>query len=213
MAQNNTTLMYIILSELIEAGFNEFEETNKIIFFDDDKQFIKKIMKYDSDVQIIVNEKVFQGESLKVIDHDIHFKKTFINKFLNRQIGRQTIEDFSTQVLYTFFLYEEYINLVYSDLDKYLTRHSENNVDGNRSGINDMRRLSSDLPRDNINLNVDDTILNYGNENTISRDKHQEDNQQSSISKSYNLDDLKNSKALLKPVFNEFDRNCFMQTF
>ena len=213
IAINNTTIYNIICSELNNDGMSEFENGRNIVFFNENFQYIKKIMKFDKDVANIVNKIIFQGEGLRDQKNDIHFKKTFCNKFLNRQINRQTVEDFSAQVLYTFFIHEEYLNLVYEEIDNFVKNKNLNNSKGLTKKINDNRVLTSDLPRDNVNLNVDDTVLNYGNQNTISRNKDTSEQNNDNVGVNYNIENLKKVKNLLEPVFNEFDKNCFMQIF
>lgn len=102
MAKHTTTVFDLLKSELIRAGESEFYTNNRVVFFDDEHSFIKKIMKYDNDVEEIVTRMFFQGEKLLSPESDKQFKKAFVNRFLNRQISRQTVEDFSSQVVYTF---------------------------------------------------------------------------------------------------------------
>ena len=49
-------LFSIIQSELFKKGLNEIvDDDGKLIYFDNDKQFTTKILKYDEDVAEIVN--------------------------------------------------------------------------------------------------------------------------------------------------------------
>ena len=51
-----TTLYNVIRSELIKDGFNEFvDDDGNLIIFNEESQFMTKILKYDADVQKIVN--------------------------------------------------------------------------------------------------------------------------------------------------------------
>src|SRR5699024_11792863 len=57
--------------------------------------------------------------------YDFHFKKAFFYRFVNRQINRQTIESFRFELISTFLTYQEHINKVYEDLEKYIQGVSE----------------------------------------------------------------------------------------
>lgn len=228
MSEHTTTLFDIIQSELILRGHDEFTNDGKWTFFDDRFSFIKKIMKYDDDVKEIVNEVIFHGEKLEDEMIDDEFKKTFIKKFLENSINRQTVEAFSLQVVYTLYANKDYIMNVYKVNDFLLNKRENDNTGENNStnttvsdSMTDNRNLHSDLPQTEVNLNVDDTELDYGTTNTISRNKDrgntetvskQNDNNKSN-SIEYNIDSLIKIKGLLEIVFIDFNKNCFMQSF
>src|SRR5699024_9891721 len=89
-----TTLYKIIQSELINRGHNEFfDKNNRLVLFNNEHQFIRKIMSYDEDIKNIVNDLFFSYE-LEHKEHDTHFKKMFLYRFINREINRQTVESF-----------------------------------------------------------------------------------------------------------------------
>lgn len=138
MTMVTTTLFKIIQSELIKLGRNEFEGTEKqtslfdfgtFDFFKNDLQFTSKLFSYDDDIKLIVNW-LFNDFSLDVAEHDQHFKKMFIYKFVNRQIQKQTIESFKYDLSYVFLSKKDYINRIYKDADKYIHRLNiaENNA-------------------------------------------------------------------------------------
>lgn len=117
-----TTLYNIIQSELIKKGFNEIvDHEGNLIYFDNDKQFMKKIFSYDQDISDIVND-LFNGSTLEDEEIDLHFKRSFFYRFINRQINKQTIESFKFELLSTFLMNEQFINRVYSDMEDYLTQ-------------------------------------------------------------------------------------------
>lgn len=213
MTRYTTTVFDLIKSELINSGKSEFYTNNNIVFNNDEYVFIKKIMRFDEDVKKIVDKMFFQNEKLSTTDSDTHFKKIFVNRFLNRQIGRQTVEDFSSQVMYVYLLNEDYINSLYNDSEKYLKELNENNSKGNNTNQNDNRTLHTTLPQSQVNLNVEDTELAYGDTNTLTRNKDTSNNNNETISTNYNLDILIKIKPLLEEIFIEFDKNCFMQVF
>ena len=202
-----TTLFKIIQSQLINAGKTEFvNAAGELVYFNEAYQFTWKILNYDEDVQTIV-DKLFNGVSLNKRENDIHFKKMFLFRFYNRMINKQTIEAFQFELMSTLLSKLSYINSVYDDLNKYLentqTATSSNNA------TSDYRQAFSNLPQDSINIDVDNTVLTYANDNTINRTKNLGSNE--SESKSYQLSNLIESGHLLDDILNEFDVKCFSQ--
>lgn len=209
-----TTLNKIIESELIKKGFNEVvNEKDELVFFDDSYAFTRKILNYDEDVSSIVNELFFLGQQLKNTEHDKHFKKAFLNCFLNREINRQTVEAFSHQVLYTFMINEDYINRLYTDLEKYLANRQVNTQKNDGDSVTDNRSAYAELPQDNVNLDVNDTVMTSAKDNTINRSKQSNNQQSSGQTENYRLDELFKTNGLLEQIFNEFDRKCFLQVW
>lgn len=224
-----TTLFNIIKSELIKEGFNEFVDGDgTFVFFDEEHQFITKILTYDSDVQNIV-DRLFTGASLVDRENDEHFKKTFLMRFLNRQINFQTVESFRVSLLSTFLMNQHYMNTVYADLDKYINQSqinentnkqtNEQKTDGSTTADN--RQAYAQLPQNNVQLDVNSTIMESANDNTISRNKqiNQQENtgetngESRSENKSYQLNELLKSSTIMENIFNEFDRKCFLQVW
>ena len=131
MARYTTTLNEYINSELGFMGQDEFiDKDGNLVFFDEDFQFIQKILKYDDDVHNIVTNKIFKGYKLSNESVDRYFKKAFITRFLDREINRQTIEAFSSQLLYVTLTHQEYIETVFgSEYQKYFEQHVDYNTD------------------------------------------------------------------------------------
>lgn len=209
-----TTLYKIIESELIKKGFNEVvNEKGELVFFDNDFAFTRKILNFDKDVSTIVNELFFVGQHLPNPENDKHFKKTFLNRFLNREINRQTVEAFSHQVVYTFMTNEEYINRIYTDLEKYLANRQVNEQKNDGSNVTDNRSAYAELPQNNVNLDVNDTVMISAKDNTINRSKQSNNQQSNGQTENYRLDELFKTNGLLEQVFNQFDKKCFLQVW
>ena len=121
-----TTLYKFVESELFKMGNDReiVDSQGNLVFFDDDFQVMNKIMTYDDDVIHIIDE-LFKNVELNELVHDFHFKKTFLFRFINRQINRQTIESFRFELISTFLTYQDHINRVYDDLEKYIQGVSE----------------------------------------------------------------------------------------
>ena len=213
MSKHTTTLNEYINGELMRMDKDEFINNGKLTIFDDEFQFIQKIIKFDDDVYKIVNEKIFKNLKFEDEKVDKHFKKSFITRFLDREINRQTIEAFTSQVVYITLTHEEYINTVFgSEFYKYLEQHVDFNNDyvgntienstehgetkqtqdsntkdnysdtsntthsettnGKGGSTDDNRSANATLPQSEVNINVDNTNLNYADENNISRNKN-----------------------------------------
>lgn len=247
-----TNLYNIIESELQKKGYNEYFNEGKITAFDKNFSLYHKMLKFDTDVSGIVTDVFFNGFTFSDAVDPV-FKKVFTQRFLNREINRQTVEAFTGKVLYTTYAYQEYIETVFTDLLAYANNEStttttgtndqeviQNNV-SHQSNVNvtdgvnvsDARQLESDLPQDNVNLNVADTVLNYGNRNSISRNQNTTDqtntltgdstqnntntvtgsNNGNTVSKVKNLEMLIQSSGVLDELFNIYDKACFLQTW
>lgn len=224
-----TTIYNIIQSELIKKDFNEFvDDQGNLVFFDQDHQFMTKIFSYDVNVSAIVDQ-LFTGFSLKDPEHDHHFKKAFLYRFINRKINRQTVESFRLELLSTFLMNQDFINRIYSDIELYLNQtaitdqlNKQTNIQKNDgSTTTDNRSAFSELPQNNVQLDVDSTVMTSANDNTISRNKQTNTQETDGLTagetsgenKSYQLDELFKTNGLLEQVYNIFDLKCFMQVW
>ena len=213
MSKHTTTLNEYINGQLMRMDKDEFINGGKLTIFDEEFQFIQKIIKFDDDVYKIVNEKIFKNLKFEDEKVDKHFKKSFITRFLDREINRQTIDAFASQVVYITLTHEEYIKTVFSsEFYKYLEQHVDFNNDyvgntienstehgetkqtqdsntkdnysdtsntthsdttkGKGGSTDDNRSANATLPQSEVNINVDNTNLNYADENNISRNKN-----------------------------------------
>ena len=213
--KTTSTIMYMLKSELINAGKNEFYGKDQLRFFDDDYSFIQKALKYDDDIAKITNRMFFHGFKLDDDKADKVFKQAFITRFLNRQIAFQTVEVFAGRLMSYCFNQQVYMNEIYAKLADFINDKAESTTKSvnDDTRTTDNRALYSDLPQDQINLNVDDTVLNYGNENDISRQK-QEGNATGTTTTNNSkadIDSLAKANMLAENIMNDIDRLCFLQ--
>lgn len=212
MSKHTTTLMEIIQSELQRNGFNEFVNDGKLTFDNQDFAFIQKVLRFDEDVKKIVDNVFFKGFKFNDERIDRYFKEAFTTRFLDREIGRQTVEAFAGLVLYETIIREEYISRVFgNELYKYLENHvdykgevigntiedeiqnqineelqkqtSEENTDNTSNetykedttskgtNVSDSREATSTLPQSEMNMNVDNDVLTFADDNTITKNK------------------------------------------
>lgn len=190
MSKFTTTINEFLNGELHRLGHDEFYNFGQLTYKDDNYAFIQKILFYDEDVQKIVDDKIFKGFKFTNEQIDRSFKETFVARFLDREINRQTIESFASQVLYVTLTHQEWILKVFGqDLEKYLNNHvtntsedsgtenqtSENNQTNTQNvtgkDTSENREALSTLPQNKVNIDVDNDELDYADENTISKDK------------------------------------------
>lgn len=224
MVKKTTTLMDYFQSELQKLGKSEFVNHGVITFSDYDYTFIRKITRYDEDVQNITNKYLFSGFTFNG-NADYNFKRAFVARFINREIAFQTIEVFSGNLVSLAITNKSYIEYFFNDLDDYLTAKSTSDTTfketqyQTQTQTNDKRSLESELPQNNINLNVDDTVLDYGNNNRIDRDKNRgnTDSERNSETKNeshnYNIDNLLKINGMMTRILDEFDQKLFSQVF
>lgn len=211
--KTTTTIHDIVRSELINSGFDEFMHNGDFVFYNDDFQFIKKMLKYDDDVHKIVTKTFFQGFTFETEQMDKAIKRMFMNKFLNREIARQTVEDFSSQLMYVTLSSERFLTTIFNDLDNYLLSKSENMSSNTGADLTDTRTLFSSLPQSNVNLNVDDTVLDYGDNNNIARSKSSKNGETTASQQSYDLEKLLMTNGLIDSFLKTIDQKCFLQTW
>ena len=221
--------MGLINSELQKKGNSEFVKDGKLVFFDEDEQFIQKIMKYDEDVEKIVTDKFFKGFTFDNEQTDHDFKKTFVNQFLDREIMFQTVEKFGSQVIRLTLQHEKYIETAYEKYQELLTqeqwhedeRDTENNSKQDSTNTTDNRNLRSTLPQDEINMNVENSEMKYADENSIDKQKQKENEtgnetgneKGQSKDNAYNVETLKSLQDIFKDIFEIYDRYCFLHVW
>lgn len=170
-----------------------------------------KAMKYDKDVESVTNKSIFVGYTLPTPEMDKWFKMTFINRFLNSEIAFQTLELFNSRLVSYLLIHEMEMFQLYYKFEKMLSNDSTTTTNNDSSDINDTRALESSLPQNNINLNVDDTVLNFGDRNNINRTKGVRNSNGTSNTKRYNSESFKNLQGLFEQYFVEIDKKCFLQ--
>lgn len=259
MSKHTTTLMEIIQSELQNNGFNEFVNNGKLTFNNQYYAFIQKVLYFDDDVKDIVDKIIFKGFRFNDERIDRYFKEAFTTRFLDREIGRQTVEAFASLVLYETIIREDYIFTVFgNELYKYLENHVDFNSDeiqnqiseenqndtsnetydentfSKGTSISDDREATSTLPQSEMNMNVDNDVLTFADDNTITKNKttttdddekfgirdttgntkrngtQDTTGNQKSLQKTYLMENLEKLYTTRERIFNDFDKKCFL---
>ena len=259
MSKHTTTLMEIIQSELQRNGHNEFYNAGQLSFNNDKYAFIQKVLRFDHDVKCIIDDIIFKGFKFNDERIDRYFKEAFTTRFLDREIGRQTVEAFASLVLYETIIREDYIFTVFgNELYKYLENHvdfnsdeienqiSEENQDNTSNetydentvskgtSVSDDREATITLPQSEMNINVDNDVLTFADDNTITKNKTtttddegttgQRDTtgntktngkqdttgNQKSLQKTYLMENLEKLYTIRERLFNDYDKKCFL---
>lgn len=213
-----SSLYYIICSELMNSGYNEFitQNRNQLTYYDKNARVISQINMYEKDEIIkACQNTIFYGLSF-LNNNRKRFEKEFINHFLNRNIKYQTYEVARLQLVSFVFENLELIESIYN-AENLLLGKSQTTSTGKTTSetINKNNSLYADLPQDNINMNVNNDTLDYASNNSINKSKSNgtSDSNNVSNSQSYNIDNLTKLYMFKAQLFNDLDKRLFSQLF
>ena len=212
-----SSLYYIICSELINSGYNEFitQNRNQLTYYDKNARVISQINMYEKDEIIkACQNTIFYG--LSFLNNRKRFEKEFINHFLTRNIKYQTYEVARLQLVSFVFENLEIIESIYN-AENLLLGKSQTTSTGKTSSqtINKNNSLYADLPQDNVNMDVNNDTLDYASNNSINKSKSNgtSDSNNVSNSQSYNIDNLTKLYMFKAQLFNDLDKRLFSQLF
>lgn len=212
-----SSLYYIICSELINSGYNEFitQNRNQLTYYDKNARVISQINMYEKDEIIkACQNTIFYG--LSFLNNRKRFEKEFINHFLTRNIKYQTYEVARLQLVSFVFENLELIESIYN-AENLLLGKSQTASTGKITSetTNKNNSLYADLPQDNINMNVNNDTLDYASNNSINKSKSNgtSDSNNVSNSQSYNIDNLTKLYMFKAQLFNDLDKRLFSQLF
>lgn len=213
-----SSLYYIICSELINNGYNEFitPNRNQLTYYDKNARVISQINMYEKDEIIkACQNTIFYGLSF-LNNYRKRFEKEFINHFLIRNIKYQTYEVARLQLVSFVFENLELIESIYN-AENLLLGKSQMTSTGKTTSetTNKNNSLYADLPQDNINMNVNNDTLDYASNNSINKSKSNgtSDSNNVSNSQSYNIDNLTKLYMFKAQLFNDLDKRLFSQLF
>ena len=213
--KTTVSLMDIIQSELINNGLNEFvnkvDGTPQIISNNDKFTYIRKVAQYDEDVQAVVDRTFFMNFKFKNETTDLFFKRSFITRFLDRQIGNQTVDLFANHLVSFSILNEAYIDNLVTNFEKYL--NGDNTTDtksttNEKDGHND---ANITLPQDNVSLDLTKNTAYYADTNDIYRAFADTVATGNNHSNAYNADVLDKMAEQWDNLMYRFDKKLFLQ--
>lgn len=213
--KTTASLMDIIQTELINNGLNEFvnkvDGVTQITKNDDKFTFIRKVAQYDGDVQAVVNRTLFMNFKFKNETTDLFFKRSFITRFLDRQIANQTVDLFANHLVSFSILNEAFIDNLVMNFEKYLNGDSSTdtkNTSNEKDGHND---ANITLPQDNVSLDLTKNTADYADTNDIYRAFADTVATGNNHSNGYNTDVLDKMAEQWDNLMYRFDRKLFLQ--
>lgn len=218
MAKTTTSLYYIICSQLLNYGYNEFisEDGNQLSFFDPSRRVMGAICEYqDLNIRLACQQTIFFGLSFLGVKR-LRFEKEFINRFINRNIKFQTYETARNLLVAYALQNSEMITALYSGENFIQSKSESSSTNAQNSESNSKNAsLFTDLPQDNVNVNLDENTLNYATNKTISKSNNtgNTSGNTSSTSTAYSIDNMTKLYEFREQMFSDLDKMLFSQIY
>ena len=202
-----------------------------------------RILKFDETVEEITSETIFTGLYLDYGDSDFKklFTQHFLNREIKWQTLELFQSKIAATFLMNQdtlnFYYSELDRLLtranVNDSENTGRDESESITSGNNTSktdnVSDNRSISASMPQDQYNIDVENHIAHNADSNDISKNKNvsetnannntsqkntgQNNSTSQSVSNMYDIAYLREVKAYIQNVLDEFDTNCFSQTW
>ena len=243
MSKTTITLFDFIQAEFIKQGHEEFfdyEDFNNkekdfgMKFNDERNSFMYKILNYDEDTQDVINNRIFRGLKLKSTQQDRMYKQMFLMKYLNHQIGFQTIEEFTSQVMFLFMTHKEYLDYYYEHYIDMLQQ--KNQGSSSTTSTNEGSSISTDegdsgysarsanvtLPQNQPFVDLESSYVDYADDTradfsknnksstTETENKSDSENSGETLNVRFSLDELNKTRNIMKRYIEEYQKPCFM---
>ena len=206
-----TSRLYdIIYGEMDRHRVEIYRSNNQIIF--NQANLMRKTLEYkDPNFIRMLQETLFYGTSN--INQRERFEREFLQRFINRVIKYQTVDLFSTYLASFVSEYKELINYTYDKYDMLVMGQVETVSNNNSTSTNKSNSIYSNLPQNQINMNLDIDTLDYADDNTISKNRSTNSGTARSTSSAYDIDALNKISALKEQIFKDMDSLLFSQIY
>lgn len=174
---------------------------------------IYQVAQYTDMVSDLCDHAFFSGYTLSDEKADKFFKKMFVNRFLIREIGFQTVDIFRTRLLGMLLQYEQYIVNTYKNYDKMFSGHSESTTDQKGEGVNKQRYAHISLPQNNVNIDLNNDIAEYADINDLTNNSTDNSNNSKTVSDKFSPEVLSKLQNVYQRLLDDFDRKLFLQVF
>lgn len=174
---------------------------------------IYQVATYTDMVSDLCNHAFFSGYTLSDQKADRFFKKMFVNRFLHREIGFQTVDIFRTRLIALLMQYEQYIVNTYQNYDKMFSGHGETTTKQNAEGLNKQRYAHVSLPQNNVNIDLNNDIAEYADINDLTNNSSNNSNNSNTVTDKFSPDVLSKLENVYQRLLNDFDRKLFLQVF
>lgn len=206
-----TSRLYdVIYAELDRHRVEIYRSNNQIIF--NQNNLMRKTLEYKDPYFIkMLQETLFYGTSN--INQRERFEREFLQRFINRVIKYQTFDLFTTYLASFVSEYQELINYTYDKYDLLVMSQVETVSNNNSTSTNKTNSIYSNLPQNQINMNLDIDTLDYADDNTISKNRATNSATDRSTSSAYDIEALSKISALKEQIFKDMDRLLFSQIY
>ncbi len=174
---------------------------------------IYQVAQYTDMISDLCDHAFFSGYTLSDEKADKFFKKMFVNRFLIREIGFQTVDIFRTRLLGMLLQYEQYIVNTYKNYDKMFSGHSESTTDQKGEGMNKQRYAHISLPQNNVNIDLNNDIAEYADINDLTNNSTDNSNNSKTVSDKFSPEVLSKLQNVYQRLLDDFDRKLFLQVF
>lgn len=204
-----TSRLYDIIYGELERHRVEIYRTNNQIIFNQ-ANLMRRTLEYkDPNFIKMLQETLFYGTSN--INQRERFEREFLQRFINRVIKYQTVDLFATYLASFISEYKELINYTYDKYDMLVTGQVDTVSNNNSTSTNKSNSIYSNLPQNQINMNLDIDTLDYADDNTISKSRATNSGTDRSTSSAYDIDALSKISALKEQIFKDMDKLLFSQ--
>ena len=206
-----TSRLYdIICGELDRHRVEIYRCNNQLIF--NQANLMRKTLEYkDPNFIRMLQETLFYGTSN--INQRERFEREFLQRFINRVIKYQTVDLFSSYLASFVSEYQELINYTYDKYDMLVTGQVDTVSNNNSTSTNKTNSIYSNLPQNQINMNLDIDTLDYADDNTISKSRATNSGTDRSTSSAYDIEALSKISALKEEIFKDMDNLLFSQIY
>ena len=210
-AVKTTTRLYDIIYGEMESHRAEIYRSNNQLIFNQNNLMRKTLEYKDTYFIKMLQETLFYGTSN--INQRERFEREFLQRFINRVIKFQTVDLFSTYLASFISEYQELINYTYDKYDLLVTGQVETVSNNNSTSTNKTNSIYSNLPQNQINMNLDIDTLDYADDNTISKNRSTNSGTDRSTSSAYDIEALSKISALKEQIFKDMDSLLFSQIY
>lgn len=206
-----TSRLYdIIYGELDRHRVEIYRNNNQIIF--NQANLMRKTLEYkDPNFIKMLQETLFYGTSN--INQRERFEREFLQRFINRVIKYQTVDLFSAYLASFISEYQELINYCYDKYDMLVTGQVDTVSNNNSTSTNKTNSIYSNLPQNQINMNLDIDTLDFADDNTISKSRATNSGTDKSTSSAYDIEALSKISALKEQIFKDMNSLLFSQLY
>ena len=210
MVKTTSRLYDVIYGELDRHRVEIYRSNNQIIF--NQANLMRKTLEYKDPYFIkMLQETLFYGTSN--INQRERFEREFLQRFINRVIKYQTVDLFYIYLSTFVSEYQELINYCYDKYDMLVTGQVETVSNNNSTSTNKTNSIYSNLPQNQINMNLDIDTLDYADDNTISKSRAINSGTDRSTSSAYDIEALNKISALKEQIFKDMDNLLFSQLY